>query len=186
MALRNVTERLARVSARHRWAVVGAWVVVVLLSVVAIAGLLGDALTTDDDFTGRPEAQRAEQVLERAFPPVRADRGFQVDETVIVSSPRMTAGDPRFGARLRTLASDLRAAGAAEVREGPVSRDRHSALLLVELGRDVEPVVAAVEAANGGQGFEALVVGEDSIDEDFSRAAARTSRAGSCSGWRSR
>ena len=171
MALRNVTERLARVSARHRWAVVGAWVVVVLLSAVAIAGLLGDALTTDDDFTGRPEAQRAEQVLRRAFPPVRTDTGFEVDETVIVSSSRTTAGDPRFTARLRTLASDLRAAGAAEVREGPVSHDRHSALLLVELGRDVDPVVAAVEAANGAQGFEALVVGEDSIDEDFSRAA---------------
>ena len=171
MAIRNVTERLARVSARHRWAVVGAWVVVVLLSAAAIAGLLGSALTTDDDFTGTPEAQRAEQTLRQAFPPTRADRGFEVDETVIVSSTRITVDDPRFDARLRGLAADIREAGAAEVRTGPVSRDRHSALLLVELGRDVEPVVETVEAADGRQGFETLVVGEDSIDEDFSRAA---------------
>jgi RND superfamily putative drug exporter len=171
MPVKNVTERLARVSARHRWAVVGSWVVVVLLSAAAVAGLLGSALTTDDDFTGRPEAQRAEQVLRQAFPPTRADRGFDVDETVIVSSERLTADDSRFDTRLQSLAAELRAAGAAEVKTGPVSRDGHSALLLVELGRDVEPVVDTVESANGRQGFETLVVGEDSIDEDFSRAA---------------
>ena len=171
MAISNVTERLARVSVKHRWAVIAAWLVAVLLSVGAIAGLLGTALTTDDDFTGRPEAQRAEQLLQKAFPPVRADRGFEVDETVIVSSPRLTADDPRFAARLDSLAGELRQAGAAEVRRGPVSQDGHSGLLLVELGRDVEPVVERVAAANGRQGFAALIVGEDSIDEDFSRAA---------------
>jgi RND superfamily putative drug exporter len=143
----------------------------VLASAAAIAGLLGTALTTDDDFTGRPEAQRAEQVLKRAFPPVRGDRGFRVDEAVIVSSPRTTAEDPRFDRRMSSLAAELRAAGAAEVRAGPVSHDRHSALLLVELGGDVEPVVERVVAANRQDGFRALIVGEDSIDEDFSRAA---------------
>ena len=171
MAISNVTERLARVSVKHRWAVIAAWLVAVLLSAGAIAGLLGTALTTDDDFTGRPEAQRAERLLQEAFPPVRAGRGFEVDETVIVSSRRMTADDPRFAARLGSLAGELRRAGAAEVRRGPVSQDGHSGLLLVELGRDVEPVVERVGAANGRQGFEALIVGEDSIDEDFSRAA---------------
>ena len=171
MGIRNVTERLARVSARHRWAVVGGWVVVVVLSAVAIAGLLGDALTTDDDFTGRPEAQRAEQTLHAAFPPAKTDRGFEVDETVIVSSAAMTAGDPGFKARLDSLATDLRAAGAAGVEPGPVSRDGHSALLLVELGPDVEPVVERVERADGADGFETLIVGEDSIEEDFSAAA---------------
>jgi RND superfamily putative drug exporter len=102
---------------------------------------------------------------------VRGDRGFRVDEAVIVSSPRTTAEDPRFDRRMSSLAAELRAAGAAEVRAGPVSHDRHNALLLVELGGDVEPVVERVVAANGQDGFRALIVGEDSIDEDFSRAA---------------
>src|SRR5215207_10577091 len=114
----NVCERLARAGARRKRLVIAAWLVAVLASAAAIGGLLGSALTTDDDFTGRPEAQRAEQVLESAFPPVRADRGFHVDEAVIVTSPRLIAGEPRFDARLQTLASDLRAAGAAEVRHG--------------------------------------------------------------------
>jgi len=167
----NVCERLARAGARRKRLVIGAWVVAVLASAAAIGGLLGSALTTDDDFTGRPEAQRAEQVLESAFPPVRADRGFHVDEAVIVTSPRLSADDARFERRLTTLAAELRSAGAGEVRAGPVSRDGHSALLLVELGGDVEPVVDRVAAANGRDGFRALIAGEESIDADFSRAA---------------
>ena len=66
-----------------------------LASAAAIGGLLGSALTTEDDFTGRPEAERAERILERAFPPVRADRGFHVDEAVIVSSARAHARTTR-------------------------------------------------------------------------------------------
>ena len=170
MRARNFTERLARASARRKWRVVGAWMLAVLASAAAIGGLLGSALTTEDDFTGRPEAQRAEQLLERAFPPLRADRGFRVDEAVIVSSAHLRADDSRFGRRLETLAAGLRSAGASEVRSGPVSRDGHSALLLVELGRDVEPVVERVVAEDGRDGFRTLIAGDESIDEDFSRA----------------
>jgi RND superfamily putative drug exporter len=168
---RNLTERLARASARRKRLVLAAWLLAVLASAAAIGGLLGSALTTDDDFTGRPEAERAEQVLHRAFPPVRADRGFRVDEAVIVSSPTLSADHPRFERRLSSLTAELRSAGAGEVRAGPVSRDRQSALLLVELGRDVEPLVERVAAADRRDGFRTLIVGEDSIDEDFSRAA---------------
>ena len=102
MRPRNFTERLASASARRKWLVLGAWMLAVLASAAAIGGLLGSALTTDDDFTGSPEAERAEQVLERAFPPVRADEGFRVDEAVIVSSPRATAGRPALRAASAT------------------------------------------------------------------------------------
>jgi len=171
MGVKNLAERLARASTRRKWLVISAWVLAILASAVAIGGLLGSALTTDDDFTGRPEAQRAEQVLKHSFPPLRRDRGFRVDEAVIVSSSRLDARDPRFERHMSALAAELREAGAGEVRPGPVSDDRHSALLLVELRGDVEPVVERVAAANGRDGFRALIVGEDSIDEDFSRAA---------------
>jgi len=171
MRVKNLTERLARASTRRKWLVIGGWMLAVVASAAAIAGLLGSAVTTDDDFTGRPEAQRAEQVLKRAFPPVRGDRGFRVDEAVIVSSSNLSAEDPRFDRRMSSLAAGLRAAGASEVRAGPVSHDHHSALLLVELGGDVEPVVERVVAADGQDGFRALIVGEESIDADFSDAA---------------
>ena len=52
MRVKNLTERLARASARRRWLVVGGWLLAVLASAAAIAGLLGSALTTEDDFTG--------------------------------------------------------------------------------------------------------------------------------------
>ena len=171
MRVKNLTERLARASTRRKWLVIGGWMLAVVASAAAIAGLLGSAVTTDDDFTGRPEAQRAEQVLKRAFPPVRGDRGFRVDEAVIVSSRNLSAEDLRFDRRMSSLAAGLRAAGASEVRAGPVSHDHHSALLLVELGGDVEPVVERVVAADGQDGFRALIVGEESIDADFSDAA---------------
>jgi len=116
--------RLARASARRKWAVIGAWAVAVLASSAAIASLLGSALTTDDDFTGRPEAQRAALITDRAFPEAGSHR-FEVDEAVIVSSPRSSADDPAFERRLDTLAAELRTAGAREVRSGPVSEDGH-------------------------------------------------------------
>jgi hypothetical protein len=53
MSPRNVTERLARPSARHRRRVLAAWMLAVVASAAAIGGLLGSALTDDDDFTGR-------------------------------------------------------------------------------------------------------------------------------------
>jgi RND superfamily putative drug exporter len=166
----NLTERLARASARHRRLVIAAWLAAVLASAAVIAGLLGSALTTDDDFTGVPESQRAEEILQRAFPPDRG-RAFRVDEAVLVSSSARTADDAGFERRLRTLAAGLRSAGAAEVVAGPVSRDRHSALLLVDVRGDVEPLVEHVAAADGHDGFRTLIAGEDSIEADFSEAA---------------
>jgi putative drug exporter of the RND superfamily len=169
----NITERLARSSARHRRLILVGWLVAVVASAAAIAGLLGSALTTDDDFTGRPEAQRAEQTLHRAFgtPAGAARRRFTVDEAVLVSSRTLSADDPRFGRRLATLARAIETAGDNEVRRGPVSEDGRSRLLLVELHGDVEPVVERVERANGHDGFRTLIAGENSIEEDFSAAA---------------
>jgi uncharacterized membrane protein YdfJ with MMPL/SSD domain len=171
MPTRNFTERLARASARRKWAVIGVWVVAVLGSAGAIGGLLGSALTTEDDFTGRPEAQRAEQLAERSFGSDPARAGFHADEAVIVSSSQLRADHPRFKRRLQTLADELRSAGAREVHAGPVSRDGHSALLLLELGGDVEPLVDRVVAADTRESFHTGIVGEESIDAEMSQAS---------------
>ena len=47
MSLHLSTEALARASARRPWLVIGAWSLVLLASLGAIATLLSDALTTD-------------------------------------------------------------------------------------------------------------------------------------------
>jgi uncharacterized membrane protein YdfJ with MMPL/SSD domain len=186
MRTRNITERLARWSARRRRLVLGGWALAVVAAAIAIAALLGSALTTEDDFTGRPESQRAEQVLHAAFAPRHAPDGaaaartpaaegeFHADEAVIVTSQRgLTTSDAAFARRLRTLAADIRATRAGRVQRGAVSRDGRSALLLVQLRGDVEPVVDRVASANGRDGFRTLIVGGASIDEDFSAATQK-------------
>jgi RND superfamily putative drug exporter len=64
-----VTERLARAASRRPWRTVAAWGVVLVLSVVAVALLLGGALTSEGDITTEPESKRAEALLEESFPP---------------------------------------------------------------------------------------------------------------------
>jgi len=111
-------------------------------------------------------------MLQTAFPPTRSEERSHVDEAVIVSSTRAGVGakDSAFRRRLDTLAADLRTAGAGKVTPGPVSRDGRSALLLVQLRGDVEPLVERVVAADGREGFRTLIVGEESVDADFGDA----------------
>ena len=59
------TAGLARVSARRPWFVVAVWVVLLVLAGVAATGL-GDAFTTEADFTNQPESVRADDLLEAA------------------------------------------------------------------------------------------------------------------------
>lgn len=57
MASKISTQALARGSNRHPWKVVVAWVLVFVLGLVLIANLLGDALTTQAEFTNNPESK---------------------------------------------------------------------------------------------------------------------------------
>ena len=88
------TERLARFSARRPWLTIAAWLVIV----VAAGGLLvafGDSLQAADDFIGRPESKRAEDLLAERLPGSDADT-----EIVVVRSDRTHRGRPRLrGAR---------------------------------------------------------------------------------------
>ena len=59
------TAGLARISARRPWLVVAAWVVLLVLAGVAATGL-GDAFTTEANFTNKPESVRADDLLDAA------------------------------------------------------------------------------------------------------------------------
>ena len=64
----SVTQRLARVSAFHPWRMIAIWGVVLLASIVAIGGLLGSALSTDQDVTSNPESKQAADLMFPSFP----------------------------------------------------------------------------------------------------------------------
>jgi RND superfamily putative drug exporter len=183
------TAGLARISARRPWFVVAAWVVLLVLAGVAATGL-GDAFTTEGDFTGRPESVRADDLLEQRL---REGQDSAVTETVIVRSETITVDDPAFRRVVERTAADLRAlpdavagvttyydlaaAGAPEAA-GLVSADRRTTLVPVTLVGDFDEAsehAAAyldVVGRQGGDGITVLTVGDVTVDEEFTRLAA--------------
>jgi len=66
--MRLSPQSLARVSSRHPWRTVAAWVVVVVAAGTASSTLLADATTTGVTMTNDPEATRAARLLEERRP----------------------------------------------------------------------------------------------------------------------
>ena len=63
MKLNLSTEGLARASARHGWLTIGAWLAVLVVAMVLVGTLLGDALTTEETLTNNPESVQADNLL---------------------------------------------------------------------------------------------------------------------------
>ena len=73
------------------WRTIGAWGVVLVLSVAAIVTLLGSSITTDDRVSAPTDSRRAYELLSRT-PPEPGLRG----RAVVVRSERYTVDDPEF------------------------------------------------------------------------------------------
>jgi uncharacterized membrane protein YdfJ with MMPL/SSD domain len=166
-------QKLASLSARHPWRTLGAWVVLVVVGIVAIGALLGGALTTEGNPTNNPPSQRAEDVVDRSFP---AAAGASVTDIIIVRSARYTVDEPQFQSVVRDLASDVRAAGVAPIRtyldtDDPslVTEDRQATMLQFGEASDdgIDDIVAAVERASAQSAFSAYVTGQKTLDRDF-------------------
>src|SRR4029453_5307463 len=85
------TQTLALMSARHPWRTIPAWMALVVAGVVAIGALLGGGLTTEGNPTNNPQSQRAEDALDRAFPPTASSA---VTDSVVAGSQRHTVEAP--------------------------------------------------------------------------------------------
>jgi putative drug exporter of the RND superfamily len=181
MTWRFSTEGLARASARHPGRVVGAWVAGLLLAVVSMGALLGGALTMDDDFTGNPESKRADALIERSFDGRQAD--LEADAAVVIHSSDLTVEDAAFRRRVAALERDLRAlpdvtvVDSAAKNDSLVSRDGHTTALLLD-AVEADPMIDAVSRANGVDGVETLVTGEDVVDADFEETAMKDLQTG--------
>jgi uncharacterized membrane protein YdfJ with MMPL/SSD domain len=167
------TERLACACAGHPKRTLGAWLVALLVSFVAIALLLGSALTSDGDVTSNPDSKQAEALIRESFPPEPSP-----SEIVVVRSDRFTVDEPEFQAKVRTLAARGEALGVvAEAQsyyasddESLVSKDRHATLLpLVMRGDEVAPIVELVTAEDGRDGFQVSITGSLTADADFEK-----------------
>ena len=182
------TERLARASARRPWIAIAAWVVLLVAGGYLTTGL-GDVLTTDFQFTTRPESVQADDLLEARL---RGPR--QAQEVVLVSSESATVDDEAFRSAAEGLIAELRGldgtvASAVSYYEtqavGLVSDDRHTLLIPVNIIGDagdaadnVKPVVEVIEAANRGDGLDVLTIGQGSIGRAFNEGSSHDAETG--------
>src|SRR4029453_5575052 len=133
--MRLSTQALAAAGARHPWRVVGAWVIVMVLAIVAIVTFL--SLTTEGNPTNNPESQRAEDAALAAFPP---SPETTTTDVVVIRSEQYTVESPRFKAFVRGFVDDPEIT-ALEARRtylenegsGLVSEDRHAPLIPLAL-----------------------------------------------------
>ena len=183
------TESLARAASRRPWLTVGTWLAVIVVSLGAVATLLGGVLTSEIEVTSDTESKRANSLLEEAFPPTRATEDESISEIVVVRSRAGRIEERGFRERIESLAQEIRAAGATNVvtaatagDERLVSADRDASAVLVGLGPDPEDkvpgVVDAVERVDGEAGFEAAVTGEWTSEVDFGKLSEEDLRNG--------
>jgi putative drug exporter of the RND superfamily len=177
--VRDPTGRLARACARRPWRTLALWGVVLVLSIGAIAGLLGETLTTEGEMTNDPESYRAYELIEQHFPP----SDDYVNELVVVRSRTVGVSDPAFRAKVEELAAAIEDTGVVVLplrtwygTSDPslVAPGGRATVIPIGLMGDGEEnvgrVIEVVDAAEGG-GFETAITGEFTADRDFSTLA---------------
>ena len=175
------TGSLARSAARHPWRTIVVWIAALLTAGALSSQFLGDALTTDTDFTNEPESKRAAALLEERL------RGPQKDMEFVVVTAGSTVSRPEYGAYVGALQTSIAALGPDVVDhvgsyltdDGPVSESGRSTLLPVTLagddhdavGESAERLAETVKNVEAPEGFEALVAGPATLENEFIRLA---------------
>jgi RND superfamily putative drug exporter len=170
------TGTLARASARHPWRTLVVWAVTFVAAGILSSALLGDTLTTESEFTNDPESQRAAALLEERL------RGPGDDTEFVVVTGASEVTDPAYRGYVGELQAAVAALGPDVVThvgsyltdDGPVSETGRSTLLPVRLaGVDhaavtdhAALVVDAVQDVEAPAGFEALVAGPATLEND--------------------
>ena len=103
-------ESLARSSSRHPWRVIVVWVLLVVGMGVASSTFLSDALTTDIDFTNRPESKQAMQLIEENITGEQQDTEF-----FIVTNDVLPVADVSFEAYVREVQQEIMGLGDSVV-----------------------------------------------------------------------
>ena len=179
----SFTARIARWSAVHRWLILLAAVLVIVLAVLAI-GMIGTE--TRDDGGGVGESGKGSELLNERFAPDPAavSASHTRRERVIFSNPSLDANDPLF---VETVGSTLQAIGDLPSVINSVSYydtqdasmfadDGNAVLAIITLQNpddpageiEIGPLLETVEqASNNAAGFEIGVVSFRLIEDEF-------------------
>ncbi|MGH2534625.1 MAG: MMPL family transporter [Thermomicrobiales bacterium] len=177
---------LARLCARRGWIVVALWLFALALAGVATVSY-ADSLTSDDEFTRKPESTRAWDLMQERMPPREPGQGGPT-ETIIIRASSSTVDDPAFRTTVEEIATALRGVDGA-VREAPtyydaVAADDPRAGLLVSADRTTTIIPAgitwqgrdafldrlsALKVEHAPSGIEILAISEPTIDDEIDR-----------------
>ena len=180
--MRLTTETLARSASKRPWTTVGVWLVVIAFCGFLTSTMLADVLTTDANFTNKPEAVEGMELIEDRL---RPDEGFH--EIFIFSSDSLTVDDPEFEEAVRSVQSAAVDLGEDKVAaavtfydtqdDTMVSADRDTTIMPITLPKSDENVsehLPTVESLlNKGEDtvLDTQSFGAVSLDDDFSRIA---------------
>jgi RND superfamily putative drug exporter len=190
-------ESLASASSRHPWRVIVVWVLVVVGMGAASQAFLADALTTDIDFTNRPESKRAMELIEQNITGEQQDTEF-----FIIEHDVLPVADPTFEAYVRKIQQQIIGLGddviAGDVvtvydvnalvdqtsdpvqqgqlraqAEGLVASDGRGTLIAVPI---VDAEIETVDklkpiSEENGEGFRVLLAGPATLNADTTKIA---------------
>jgi len=185
------TGRMAGFSARHPWWVIGVWVLLMVLSAIALPGLKS-VLTGDEmRFLNNPDSVQGQTLIEQRMNGAMTSSS-SATETVLVHSDTATVDDPAFKQVVDQTSGAL--AGetgtvaqvfnyyqvsmlAPESAAAMVSADRHTTLIAVSLAgtsaaiNDNMSGYLKTVKTQATDGFVVTTVGEASIGHEFTTTA---------------
>jgi RND superfamily putative drug exporter len=171
---RSFTSRIASFSFRHKWYVLGAWLVLLVTAGMLSTGL-GSTLTTDFRDLSHSDSRVGKDLIDNRF------GARPLTEELVVRSDADTVDSPAFQSLVTGLAGQIRGLkGVKNVQtyleaQSPsmVSADRHAALTAVTLSSDektaetdVAAVVDAVKAAQHPDGYALHLTGPASVSHE--------------------
>jgi hypothetical protein len=136
----NLAARMGRWSAAHWKTATFGWLAFVLVA-FALGAMVGTK-QVDQNAPGSGESGRMQKIL---------DEGFRqpVGENVLVQSRSRRMGDPAFTAAIRDVFARVSGVAAVQnVHKGPISKDRHSALIGFDIRGDREKASQSASSAS--------------------------------------
>ena len=183
------TGRLAGVSARHPWWVIGIWVALLVAAVFSFPGLTGALTASEMQFLNNPESAQGQKLIAQ-----RVSGSSGEVETLLVHSDTYTVDDSAF----QQIVQESTAAVAAQTTAvqsaynyyqanavdpasaaALVSTDRHTILIYVTLtpgNADFKAYLSTTEGLSR-DGFTVTTVGQASIGSELSSAATSDLRS---------
>ena len=184
------SESLARGSARRPWITIGVWVLALVLFIASAATLLADALVFEFKLANDADSVVADKLIEE-----RHTGPQRTNEIIIVRSQSLTVDDEAFKSKVESTFQSVTGLGDEIVESGVhyyltgdeslVSSDRRTTLIPITMAGDstaatknIKDVREVLSTAGGPPGFELLITGQATAQNDLVEINQKDSETG--------